>query len=182
METPRRKAVHDAMVRLADGDRGAFDLLLDQLWPVVLSLARVRGVAQGADAEDIAQDVFMKICARIADFDRARDGLSWAFGIASYEILTHRRRRQRRREVDGAPALREVADPAASTEELLVRRELLTALEQAAGALSDDDRRLLGLQPAPAGEPGVPAATLRKRRQRALDRLRVVWRGLNGEP
>ena len=97
METPRRKAVHDAMVRLADGDRGAFDLLLDQLWPVVLSLARVRGVAQWADAEDIAKDVFIKICALIAEFDRARDGLSCAFGIASYEILTHRRRLQRRR-------------------------------------------------------------------------------------
>ena len=147
---------------------------------MVLSLARVRGVAQGADAEDIAQEVFLKICARIADFNRSRDGLSWAFGIASYEILTHRRRRQRRREVDGAVTLREAPDPAASTEELLVRRELLAALEQAAGALSDDDRRLLGLQP--AAEAGVPPATLRKRRQRALDRLRVVWRGLNGEP
>jgi RNA polymerase sigma-70 factor (ECF subfamily) len=182
MQTPRRKAVHDAMVRLADGDRGAFDLLLDELWPVILSLARVRGVAAGADAEDVAQEVFLKLCARIADFDRARDGLSWALGIASYEILTHRRRRQRRREVDGASALGETADGASSAEEELVRRELLVALEQATGSLSEEHRRALGLEAAPEASHAPPAATLRKRRQRALDRLRLVWRGLHGEP
>ena len=98
MDTARRKIIHDAMVRLSDGDRAAFDVLLDELWPVILSFAQ-RGVGSGADGEDIAQEVFFRICARIADFDRSRDGVSWAFGIASHEILTHRRKLQRRREV-----------------------------------------------------------------------------------
>jgi RNA polymerase sigma-70 factor (ECF subfamily) len=182
MDAPRRKAIHEAMVRLADGDRSAFDVLLDELWPVILSLARVRGVAQEADAEDVAQDVFLKICGRITDFDRTRDGLGWAFGIASYEILTHRRRRQRRREVGGEAPLAVAVDPAASGEELLLHGELVAALEQTIGALSDDDRRALGLLPPEDGGGAVPPATLRKRRQRALDRLRILWRSTHGEP
>lgn len=83
MDAARRTAIHDAMVRLSDGDRAAFPVLLDQLWPVILSFVR-RGVGQEADAEDIAQEVFFRICSRITDFDHSRDGLSWAFGIALF--------------------------------------------------------------------------------------------------
>jgi RNA polymerase sigma-70 factor (ECF subfamily) len=179
METVRRKAIHDAMVRLSDGDRSAFDVLLDELWPVILSFAR-RGVGDTADAEDIAQEVFLKICSRIADFDRRRDGLSWAFGIGSYEILTHRKRARRRREVHDETALAHEVDEAAGADAVLEQRELALAFEQAVGALTEDDRLNLGLMPlAPAGA-GSPAH--RKRKQRALERLRSIWRQIYGEP
>jgi RNA polymerase sigma-70 factor (ECF subfamily) len=168
------------MVRLSDGDRTAFQVLLDELWPVILSLAQ-RGVGNQADAEDIAQEVFFRICSRIADYDRTRDGLSWAFGIASYEIMTQRRRVQRRREVTDAMQCPELVDRAASQEEALLHRELLAALAQAVGDLSDEDRSALGLNHAhPATD--LSAAALRKRRQRALDRLRGIWRKINGHP
>jgi RNA polymerase sigma-70 factor (ECF subfamily) len=179
MEPARRQTIHDAMVRLSDGDRAAFPVLLEQLWPVILAFAQ-RGVRHEQDAEDVAQEVFLRICSRIADFDRGRDGLSWAFGIASYEIMTHRRRQQRRRETFDASALRRRVDPVASQEEAIIQRELAAALAAAIGALSEEDRVTLGLVPAPAA--GVPAATVRKRRQRALDRLRAIWRRLYGEP
>lgn len=129
----------------------------------------------------MAQEVFLRICSRIADFDRRRDGLSWAFGIASYEIMTHRRRQQRRREAFEPSALREHVDPAASQEQAIIQRELAAALTAAVGALSEEDRVTLGLVPAPV-EAGVQPATARKRRQRALDRLRAIWRNLHGEP
>jgi DNA-directed RNA polymerase specialized sigma24 family protein len=57
MNAARRQAIHEAMVRLFDGDRTAFDVLLDELWPVIISFAE-RGVGRGADAEDIAQEAF----------------------------------------------------------------------------------------------------------------------------
>ena len=166
MDTARRKTIHDAMVRLSDGDRRAFDVLLDELWPVILSFAE-RGVAR-ADAEDVAQEVFYRICSRIADFDRTRDGVSWAFGIASYQIMTHRKRTQRRREVHDETALATETDRGASQEEALIDRELVLAFEQAVGALTLEDRIILGLVPnAPGLGPASPA--VRKRRQRALD-------------
>jgi RNA polymerase sigma-70 factor (ECF subfamily) len=174
MDAARRKAIHDAMVRLSDGDRSAFDVLLDELWPVILAFVE-RGVGRGADAEDIAQEVFFRICSRIADFDPARDGSSWAFGIASYEMMTHRRRQKRRREVYDESSLAAAFDGGASPEEALLDRAAVVAFEDALGSLTEADRRALGLAPGSQAT-NTPGPTLRKRKQRALDRLRDLWR------
>jgi RNA polymerase sigma-70 factor (ECF subfamily) len=173
MDAARRKTIHEAMVRLSDGDRSAFDVLLDELWPVILTFVQGR-VGNTADAGDIAQEVFLRICSRIADFDRSRDGLSWAFGIGSYEILTHRKRVRRRREVHDETMLEREADDAASPEMVLEQREVALAFEQAVGALTEADRLLLGIVRREPDGPASPA--LRKRKQRALERLRGIWR------
>ena len=166
------------MVRLSDGDRTAFDALLDHLWPVILAFAS-RAAGTNADAEDIAQEVFFKLCARIADFDRSRDGASWAFAIASYEIMTHRRRQHRRREDFDETALSTQGDGSASPEERVLANEIERAFEQAVGALTEEDRRSLGLGGA---EPtGTASGAQRKRKQRALERLRGLWRHIYGE-
>lgn len=152
--------------------------LVHELWPVILSFAQ-RGLAHEQDAEDVAQEVFLRICARASDFDRRRDGLSWAFGIASYEILTHRRRRTRRRE-SAATALEDIADEVPTHEDEMIQRQLEAAILTATGTLSEEDRVTLGLLPG-VGIPAPSGATLRKRKQRALDRLRALWRNLYGE-
>lgn len=174
MNEVERTAIHEAVVRLADGDRSAVRELLTRLWPVLLLFAR-RGVGHEQDAEDVAQEAFLRICSRIADFDRTRDGLSWAFGIAKYEVMTQRQRRRRHREVSAPLELALVQDPQPSQEAALLERDLLLALEQALGSLTQEDRKLFntGVQ--------AQAATVRKRRQRAIERLRSVWRRLYGE-
>jgi RNA polymerase sigma-70 factor (ECF subfamily) len=180
MDPVRRKLIHDALVRLSDGDRSAMGLLVQELWPVVLSFAE-RGLAQSADAEDVAQEVFLKLCSRISDFDRDRDGLSWAFAIASYEIMTVRRRHQRRRETASVsdPAVTSRAHDAPSQEEAAIQAELHALVLAAAGTLSDADRLTLGFVDG-RGD-GASNIALRKRKQRALDRLRAVWRKLDGD-
>jgi len=184
MDPTRRQLIHDAMVRLSDGDRSAFPALVAALWPVLLAFAQ-RGW-QGAgrpDAEDVAQQVFLRICERIAEFDPRRDAVSWAFGIASYEILTLRRRRQRRREAGGF-VWHSHPDPSESQEEVLMKRELSVAAQELVGELSAEDRALLGLDARAGGgfaTPGPSPAALRKRRQRLIDRLRIAWRRLHGE-
>jgi RNA polymerase sigma-70 factor (ECF subfamily) len=180
MEATRRKAIHDAMVRLSDGDRGAFDVLVDALWPVVLSFAE-RSMGRSVDAEDVAQETFYRICSRIADFDRTRDGLAWAFGIARYEIMTHRKRAQRRREVQDDTSLSILPHDGGTQEDTLIEREASAALERAAGALTGEDRQLLGLAPGLAAA-GPMSPTVRKRKQRALERLRGLWRSFYGHP
>src|SRR5262245_17271310 len=146
MYPERRKAIHDAIVRLSDGDRSAMPALVEHLWPVLLDLAR-RGLQHDQDAEDVAQEVFVRLCSRIGEFDRSRDGLSWAFGIASYEVMTVRRRRQRRRETFDAMPLDDRADGSPSQEDALVRAEIEAALAQVLGELSTEDRVHLGLLP-----------------------------------
>lgn len=165
-------------MRLADGDRSAMNLLVSELWPVLLAFAK-RGLGHEQDAEDVAQEVFLRICSRISDFDTTRDGLSWAFGIASYEILTQRRRRTRRRELSGSHGMDRQLHPGASQEDIVIRAEIAEAMTHMVGALSDEDRASLDIDGHGIGE--LAGATRRKRRQRALDRLRVAWRRLYGE-
>ncbi|MBL8741443.1 MAG: sigma-70 family RNA polymerase sigma factor [Myxococcales bacterium] len=130
------------------------------------------------DAEDVAQETSSRICARISDFERGRDGVAWAFGIAWFEIMTHRRRVQRRREIAVEP-LTDRVDLSSSAEDSMMQRELVDALEVSLGALSKLDRIALGVESGPAGA-GPSAGALRKRRQRALERLRSIWRHVYG--
>ena len=169
------------MVRLSDGDRTAMRTLVQELWPVILSFAK-RGLVQAEDAEDVAQEVFLKICSRVSDFDRQRDALSWAFAIASYEVMTIRRRHQRRREAvdDTDQTVRDVPDTALSQEEAAIQSELAALVLEIAGTLSDADRVTLGLVEA-GGTSAANTATLRKRKQRALDRFRALWRKVHDE-
>lgn len=174
MEAMRREAVQQAMVRLADGDRNAIDVLVAELWPVLRAFA-ARALHGHADADDVAQESFFKVCARIHDFDRRRDGVAWAFGIAGFEVRTQRKKTQRRREVSDAP-LRAEAAGGPSPEAMLETKELEEALAQALGALTEADREALLESAADAPSP----AARRKRKQRALERLRDLWRRLDG--
>lgn len=178
MDAARRTAISDALTRLADGDRSAFAVLMAELWPVVLAFVK-RTVREAADAEDVAQEVFVKIASRIADYDRSRDGLTWVYAIAAFEVRTYLRRLQRCREAPPLADDAEPADPALSPLDLVIDEEISRMLAGALGELSDADRELLGI-----GERRSVAAltgtTIRKRRQRALGRLRTVWSKLYG--
>lgn len=179
MDGTRRTEIHEHMVRFADGDRGAFEPLLQLLWPVVLAFAQ-RGLGNANDAEDVAQEVFVRLCSRIAEFDRARDGVSWVFGIAAYEIMTQRKRVARRRE-GTADGLELRADADVLPDERVIGEQLQHALTLAVGELTLEDRAVLGLRGRAGSSDGrIAGATMRKRRQRALERVRSVWRSLYG--
>jgi len=179
MDPQRRKAIQDAIVRLADGDRVAMASLVEQLWPVLLSYAE-RGLRDTQTAEDVAQEVLFRISSRISEFDRTRDPLSWAFGIATFEIMTQRKRRQRRRETLVGTTMPDSAEAAHSLEESVIQAEVHAALSEALGQLSHEDCEQLGLLGPTRSGPATPA--MRKRRQRALDRLRTIWRSIYGQP
>lgn len=171
MDEQQRQRVHRAMVRLAEGDREAFGCVFDELWPGLLAFTQ-QAMRGSPDAEDLAQQALLKVFSRISEFDTGRDGVAWAFGIAAYEVRTQRRRVQRRREV--ATAVDHVPDGARSPEEVVLDEDLNRALNVALGELSASDRAVL----APNGEhqmPGPVDAAGRKRRQRALERLRAIW-------
>ena len=173
MDAARRTAISDALARLADGDRSAFSVVMAELWPVILAFVK-RAVREVADAEDVAQEVFVKVASRIADYDRSRDGLTWVYAIAAFEIRTHLRRLQRRREAPPLAETGEPADPAPSQIDFMIDEEITRMLTSALGELSEGDRALLGV-----GESSLDVAltgtAIRKRRQRALSRLRAVW-------
>ncbi len=168
------------MERLKDGDRAAFHPVFTVLWPLLRRFAARHLPPE--EAEDAAQEVLVKIFMRSAEFDPARNALAWALGIASFEIRTLRRRRQRRREeAPREEALERARGVARTPEEEAMTRDLETMLEEALGALRPEDALTLRLY-ARGDRPRVAAATFRKRVERALARLRAVWRTIDGRP
>ena len=163
------------MVALAEGDRGAFDRVFSILWPV-LHRVSVRMLGETAEAEDAAQQALCKLLNQAWRFDPERDALPWALTFVVNEGRTVRNRTRRKRPAE-LDCMAEPRDPAVSPEDALIGRQLLDALEDAVGELSAHDREALGLS---SCRESIPAPTLRKRRQRALSRLRIAWRKLHG--
>ena len=173
MDATERAHLHAAMVRFADGDRAAFRDVFDGLWPICLALA-TRSLVQRADAEDVAQRAILKVFDRIVDLDRTRDGVAWAMTITAFEVLTMRKQRARRRE-EAVDQDREDERPPAH--EQLIEHELAVQVRAVIGEMSDRDREALDAMLSgrkPRGE------TERKRRFRAIERLRAAWRKAHG--
>jgi RNA polymerase sigma-70 factor (ECF subfamily) len=160
--------------RLAEGDRGVFTEVYQRLWPKVLRLCQSL-LRNEADAADAAQQALEKVLTRCAEYDRERPALPWALGIAAWECRTLLRQRSRRRERPEE----EAAAATTETEGELVRRELMQAAVVALGELSSEDREAL-VATYWEEAASVSGATLRKRRERALKRLRDTFKRLYG--
>lgn len=171
-----RNRVNALMIQLADGDRSVFDEVYAALWPVVTSFCA--RMIPGADAEDAAQLALMKVFGRASNFDRSGDAFTWVLAIAAWEVRTVQRQVTRSRTT--TMENHEVADPAESAEAILAREELVAAARQALGGLSEADRETLLATFNDENPAGVGGATFRKRRERALARLKEAWRSVYG--
>ena len=167
-----RRAIQELLGRLADGDRSAIEPAFDMLWPVLRRFAAC-ALEDDGHGEDAAQQAIVKLFAQVAEFDPARDGLAWAFAITSYEIRTIRRRAQRRRETS-----LDHADPVPATtdtpEARLIACDLIHAARTTLSGMTEADVQVILAaldDHRPAGD-----ATFRKRLQRAVGRLRQLWR------
>jgi RNA polymerase sigma-70 factor (ECF subfamily) len=102
--------------------------------------------------------------------------MPWALAIAGWECKTIRRRLARRREVPEQDAPEPTG---ADAQEELAHRDLVQAAAAAMGELSTTDRETL-VATFWDESASVSGATLRKRRERAVQRLRQAWRTLYG--
>lgn len=177
MQSATLVRLNRAMARLADGDRRAATEVFEQLSPLLERFAR-RAIGSGADVDDVVQASLEKIFARVSDYDPKRSALTWAMAITSWEcrtVLTSRRRSLRREEAGSD----EMASPGPNPEEEMMRTHMLEALREVVQSLPATDREALLLAYREDAE-GAQSPTLRKRKERALDRLRSGWRKLYG--
>lgn len=163
------------LARLADGDRSAFTPVFQRLWQPVFRFC-MSLLKNEADASDAAQQSMEKILARASDYDPKLPGLPWALAIAGWECRTILRRRSRRREVPNEGAPHAATEHA---EDELARRSVVTAALEALDELSDTDRETL-IATFTGEAASVGGATFRKRRERAVANLRIVFRRLYG--
>lgn len=174
-ETPHDEHLDALMARLSDGDRSVFARVFELLWSPLHRLC-IALLKNDSDADDAAQEAMQKIFERASDYDRARPAMPWAMAIAGWECRTLARRRVRRREGGEGDAAERAG---AHAEEELVQRNLTAAAVTALGELSEADRETLLATFWDEAAP-VSGATLRKRRERAIDRLRSKFRRLYG--
>jgi RNA polymerase sigma factor (sigma-70 family) len=171
-----RPEIDDLLRRLADGERAAFQPLFDTLWPLLRRFA-TRFLGNEADGDDAAQQALLKVFARAREYDPDREALPWIVTIATNECRTLRKKHSRRKEV-GSESLDILAARQASPEQALILHDLKTALTEVFSELRPEDVDTLACAVTDdrAERPDVPAATFRKRVERALDRLRLAWR------
>jgi RNA polymerase sigma-70 factor (ECF subfamily) len=86
------------------GDQAAWDLIVRQNWRKVFNVA-YKFVGKHDEAEDLAQDIFLKIFKALASFDRRANFQTWIISISRNLCIDHYRsvRKERQtiaREVD----------------------------------------------------------------------------------
>jgi RNA polymerase sigma-70 factor (ECF subfamily) len=164
------------MARLGRGEREVFTDVFKALWNPTLRLC-LSLLKHEADAADAAQQAMQKVFERASDYDHKRPALPWALAIAAWECRGLRTKRHRRREAPTTAA--ELLQGGDDPEQTLVRRDLTDAARAALGELSANDQETLHAtffdQSAAAS-----GATFRKRKERALQRLRQSFRRLYG--
>ncbi len=175
MNSAARADLQDQMTRLAGGDRSAFLPVFNALWPVLRAF--VGRQLSAPDSEDVAQEALVRIFVRAVEFDPERDALSWALGIAAFEVRTARKRFTRRRE-DFVEVPHPVGN-ADSPEASVIQRNLELAAAEVVGVLRPSDIETLRLL-ASGERARVRRSAFRKRVERAIKRFRLAWRAKHG--
>jgi RNA polymerase sigma factor (sigma-70 family) len=159
-----------------DGDADAYASLVRAHQDVAFRTAMLI-TQNAADAEDAAQEAFVKAWRALARFRTGEPLRPWLLTIVANEARNRRRSTGRR----AALALRAAGPDGAglSAEAVALERESRGALLEALGRMRPDDRLVLGcryLLELTEGETaatlGVPAGTVKSRTSRALSRLR----------
>jgi RNA polymerase sigma-70 factor (ECF subfamily) len=177
------------MMRFQGGDRAAFAGLVRRHKTAIYNfiLRQVRGPSV---AEDLVQDVFVKIVQSASDFKHEARFTTWAYAIARNVCIDHLRKMSLRRhpsldqgsgEAGDGPTLGErTADPTpgAAVDRVVMGTEVGQLIARAVERLPPDQRevfllRELGNVPFKdiAQITGVPENTVKSRMRYALERL-----------
>lgn len=82
----------DLIAHACGGSRASFGVLVERHQPHVFALLR-RRVRSAADAEDLAQETFLRAWEKLDRFDRTRSFRTWVHTIASRLAIDHLRSR-----------------------------------------------------------------------------------------
>jgi RNA polymerase sigma-70 factor (ECF subfamily) len=173
MQSPREETLVE---RARRGDSDAFEALVASYQSLAFRTAFVIA-GNAADAEEAAQDAFVKAHHALGRFRSGASFRPWLLTIVANEARNRRRARGRRT----ALALRAAAEPGAVAEDPVEvalaaerRERLLSAVEQ----LRDDDRDVLACryfldlsEEETAAALGIARGTVKSRTHRALERL-----------
>lgn len=169
VQDPDRGLIH----RVLDGDRSAFNELVVKYRNRVMGLV-VRMLGDRTEAEDVAQDVFVKAYRGLNGFHGEALFSTWLYRIAANSCMNHRKRPKRERYLPADDPVLSPPDFASNPHVVVEERQLKLLIEQAIQDLSEEQRVVLILRDieglsyeAIADTLGLELGTVRSRLHRA---------------
>lgn len=135
----------DLVTRARAGDEAAFTTLVETYQTAIYNLC-YRMLGDSGEAEDAAQEAFLRAYARLSSYDPTRSFKTWLFSIASHHSIDRLRKRRliwlsiEDEPLAPHPALREQTP---GPEEASVRREQSEVMQKYLGHLAPDDRQVI---------------------------------------
>jgi len=138
----------EVMLRVKAGDQGAFDYLVQKYRRPLVSFM-YRMARNSAAAEDLAQEVFLRVYRSRESYEASAKFTTWLYRIATNLAVNHARdTRHERPEVtisldepdEESGTTLEVADAHLSAEQSMVRRERMMAIRSKVEALPEQQR------------------------------------------
>jgi RNA polymerase sigma-70 factor, ECF subfamily len=138
----------DIMLRAKAGDQSAFDYLVQKYRRPMISFM-YRMARNAAAAEDLAQEVFLRVYRSRANYEASAKFTTWLYRIATNLAVNHARdTRHERPEVqvsldepdEESGTTLELPDAALTAEQVMVRRERMLAIRSKVEALPEQQR------------------------------------------
>ncbi len=181
----------ELMIRFQSGDRSSLGLLVRRHKTRLYNFA-LRQLGSGPTAEEVVQDVFVRVVQSAAEFKHAARFSTWVYTIARNLCVDQMRKRalrhhpsldepERGPDGDGASLGERTADGRANVERAAVSVEIRERVLAAVDALPEEQRevflmREVGTLPFKdiAEIVGVPENTVKSRMRYALERLQAA--------
>ena len=183
-------AVETLIQRCLQGDQHAWDLIVRQYWRKVFNVA-YKFVGKHDEAEDLTQDIFLKLFKSLDTFDRRANFQTWLISVSRNLCIDHYRSVRKEREtidrgVDAADLA--PASPDAGPIAALEQRDRVVLLRQAMAALPETLRTAVLLRDIQelsyqeiADKLRLPEGTVKSRINRGRTELARQIRKLRGD-
>ena len=179
-DAPSSRAIDDVIQRCLNGDQGAWDTIVRLHWRKVFNVA-YKFVGRHDQAEDLTQDVFLKLFRSLDTFDRRANFQTWLVSVSRNLCIDHYRRVRKEREAinrDVDPAHLAPAAATPSPQALLEQRDRVHLLREALDQLAPTLRTALMLRDIQelsyqeiAGRLSLPEGTVKSRINRGRTAL-----------
>ena len=133
------------LARARAGDEAAFTPLVETYQTAVYNLC-YRMLGDAHEAEDAAQEAFLRAYAQLRRYDPTRSFKTWLFSIASHHCIDRLRKRRvtwLSIDDDDLPPHPNLREPAAGPEETASRREQAKVIQGYLSKLSPEDRGVI---------------------------------------
>jgi RNA polymerase sigma-70 factor (ECF subfamily) len=132
----------DIIARVIGGEREAFALIVDRYKDRVYTL--VSGIIRNRElAQDVAQEVFVKVYLSLAKFRKDARFSTWLYRIAYNTAISETRKASYKNKIVGDGFIDNIGEERDNTEERTIKEEERENLSRAISALKPDEKCIL---------------------------------------